>query len=51
LRRILKINKPSVRVQYALEEITTPDLGTILGDFLTKMPKKKSPKKKSRRRK
>jgi predicted GTPase len=51
LRRILKINKPSVRVQYALEEITTPDLGTILGDFLTKMPKKKSPKKKGRRRK
>ena len=51
LRRILKINKPSVRVQYALEEITTPDLGTILGDFLTKMAKKNSSKKKSKRRK
>jgi len=34
LRRVLKIRKPSVRVQYALDELTKPDLSTILGEFL-----------------
>ncbi|MEK7449022.1 MAG: cyclic 2,3-diphosphoglycerate synthase [Planctomycetota bacterium] len=33
LGRILKINKPSVRVTYELEEISQPDLKTILDRF------------------
>jgi predicted GTPase len=36
LRRVLKIRKPSVRVQYALEEITAPDIDAILEKFLLK---------------
>jgi len=35
LRRVIKINKPSVRVSYSLAEITKPDLGEILTDFFT----------------
>ncbi|MBN1567467.1 MAG: GTPase [Acidobacteria bacterium] len=34
LRRILKIQKPSTRVQYSLEEQSKPDLQTILRDFV-----------------
>jgi predicted GTPase len=34
LRRIIKINKPSVRVSYRLAETTTPDLRTIIANFL-----------------
>jgi predicted GTPase len=41
LRRILTINKPSVRVQYSLAEATKPDLAEILDDFLKKHPKKR----------
>jgi predicted GTPase len=33
LRRVLKINKPSVRVQYELDEIVKPDLEEILKGF------------------
>jgi len=36
LRRIIKINKPSVRVRYELAEITKPDLNQILDDFFKK---------------
>jgi predicted GTPase len=36
MRRVLKIRKPSVRVQYALEEITAPDIDAILEKFLLK---------------
>jgi predicted GTPase len=36
LRRVLKIRKPSVRVQYALQEIGAPDLDELLGKFLRK---------------
>jgi predicted GTPase len=36
LRRVLTIRKPSVRVRYALEEITTPDIDAILEKFLLK---------------
>jgi predicted GTPase len=36
LRRIINIKKPSVRVQYALEEITKPDLEDVLTKFLIK---------------
>ena len=34
LRRIIKIEKPSVRVQYSLEETTKPDLSELLDAFL-----------------
>lgn len=33
LRRVLKLNKPSVRVRYELQEIGKPDLTDILTDF------------------
>lgn len=36
LRRIIHIKKPSVRVQYALEELTKPDLEDVLTKFLLK---------------
>jgi predicted GTPase len=34
LRRVLKIAKPSVRVSYALEELTKPDIPAVLDEFL-----------------
>ncbi len=34
LRRVVKINKPSTRVRYTLEEMTRPDLESILTQFL-----------------
>ncbi len=36
LRRVIKIDKPSTRVNYELAEITRPDLSAILDDFLRK---------------
>ncbi|MBM2840401.1 MAG: GTPase-like protein [Bacteroidetes bacterium] len=36
LRRIIHIKKPSVRVQYSLEEVTKPDLQDVLDKFLIK---------------
>lgn len=36
LRRIIHINKPSVRVQYSLDEKTKPDLEDVLQKFLHK---------------
>ena len=36
LRRIINIKKPSVRVQYSLEETTKPDLQDVLDKFLLK---------------
>jgi predicted GTPase len=36
LRRIIKINKPSVRVSYSLAEITKPDLTDVITDFVKK---------------
>jgi predicted GTPase len=36
LRRIIKINKPSVRVSYSLAETTKPDLSEILTRFMKK---------------
>jgi len=38
LRRIIRINKPSVRVQYSLEEKSKPDLTDVLNDFLRRFP-------------
>ena len=40
LRRIIHINKPSVRVNYELAEITKPDLSMILDEFLKKQKSK-----------
>ncbi len=34
LRRVLTIARPSVRVNYALEEVTTPDIPAVLDEFL-----------------
>ena len=36
LGRIIKMNKPNTRVEYALQEIGTPNLEGVLGDFLKK---------------
>ncbi len=36
LRRIIKINKPSVRIKYELDEIAKPDLRDIITEFLKK---------------
>jgi len=36
LRRVLKLNKPAVRVRYELQEIGEPTLDQILTDFLKK---------------
>jgi predicted GTPase len=37
LSRIIKINKPSTRVYYDLQEIGYPDLGVVLDDFLEEL--------------
>jgi predicted GTPase len=34
LRRILRLTRPAVRVQYELRELTKPDLDDIVGDWL-----------------
>lgn len=36
LRRVIRIRKPSVRVQYSLEETTKPDLADVINKFLVK---------------
>jgi len=36
LRRVMKINKPAVRVRYELQEIGEPTLDEIIKEFLTK---------------
>ena len=40
LNRIIKINKPTTRVYYDLEEIGTPDLKEVLDKFVAKYVKK-----------
>ncbi len=37
LSRIITINKPNTRVNYDLQEIGFPDLGTVLDDFLEEL--------------
>ncbi len=37
LRRVIKINKPAVRISYNLQEIGKPDLTQILTDFVKKL--------------
>jgi predicted GTPase len=39
LKRIVKMNKPAVRVSYELEEIGSPDLAAILRDFVLSLKK------------
>jgi len=39
LNRIVKINKPSTRVEYSLQEIGRPDLADVLADFVAKLKK------------
>ncbi|HVZ17608.1 MAG TPA: hypothetical protein VG897_10855, partial [Terriglobales bacterium] len=41
LGRVLKLNKPSVRVGYEIEEITKPSLLDLLTEFSNKMQEKK----------
>jgi predicted GTPase len=41
LRRVLRIDKPSVRVSYALEEKTTPDIPAVLDAFLARQRKRR----------
>ena len=40
LQRIIKIKKPSTRVQYSLQEIGHPDLGDVLAGFVAKIKNK-----------
>ncbi|MGH8015636.1 MAG: cyclic 2,3-diphosphoglycerate synthase [Candidatus Zixiibacteriota bacterium] len=56
LSRLMKINKPTVRVGYSLQEIGSPNLTEILTDFVKRFKKpkpvsikSKPPKKKKRR--
>jgi len=46
LARIIKIKKPSVRVQYSLQEIGVPNLTTVLTEFVEGFSKKKKTAKK-----
>ena len=45
LTRLVKIKKPTVRVSYKLQEIGSPDLTTVLADFLKGKQRRVSPKK------
>ena len=40
LNRIVKIKKPTVRVTYQLQEIGTPNLDQLVGQFVKKFVKK-----------
>ena len=46
LSRILRINKPTVRVSYNLQEIGSPNLTEVLTDFVSKGKKSSAKKKK-----
>lgn len=37
LRRVMKLNKPAMRVKYELQEIGKPDLEDVITDFLKKL--------------
>jgi len=39
LGRIIKINKPNTRVEYALQEIGNPNLEEVLEGFISKIGK------------
>ncbi|HWR83866.1 MAG TPA: cyclic 2,3-diphosphoglycerate synthase [Candidatus Deferrimicrobium sp.] len=40
LKRLIKMSRPSVRVLYHLQEIGTPDLATVLTEFVRRMRQK-----------
>ena len=46
LRRIIRIEKPSVRVQYSLAETTKPDLADLLDEMLKKNKRKRASRRK-----
>jgi predicted GTPase len=37
LKRVIRINKPSTRVEYSLQEIGHPNMDEVLGDFIRKI--------------
>jgi predicted GTPase len=39
LRRVLRLNKPAVKVTYELEELTSPNLEQLLKRFLRELGK------------
>ncbi|MCL1866202.1 MAG: cyclic 2,3-diphosphoglycerate synthase [Oscillospiraceae bacterium] len=39
LTRVIKINKPNTRVEYALQEIGNPDMKDVMADFIAKCKK------------
>jgi predicted GTPase len=41
LTRILKVNKPMVRIGYALKELSHPDVGQVVTDFLARLDARK----------
>ncbi len=49
LRRIIHIEKPSVRVEYVLEEVTKPDVAEVLEGFLAKVKRRVPPRRKKAR--
>jgi predicted GTPase len=48
LDRIIKIDKPTARVRYELQEIGEPGLGDVLKEFFEEPAKRKTKKRKSR---
>ena len=40
LNRVIKIDKPNTRVEYALQEIGQPDMNDVLADFIEKIKNK-----------
>lgn len=48
LTRLIKIKQPTSRVHYSLQEIGTPDLATVLGEFFSK-PKRAAKKGKAKK--
>ncbi|MCL1904464.1 MAG: hypothetical protein FWF94_08645, partial [Oscillospiraceae bacterium] len=41
LNRVIKINKPSTRVEYALQEIGAPNMDDVLREFIENVKKNK----------
>ena len=48
LRRVLKIDRPSARVSYTLEEVTKPDLASVLEEFLARPRRRRASVRKRR---
>jgi predicted GTPase len=50
LTRIIKINKPTVRVEYDLQEIGIPNLSDVLTEFFASEKEEKPARKKKTRK-